>query len=34
VTKLSYFNLLDLAEFFMHYLIRISFFDVGTLGVW
>jgi len=33
MSKLSYFNLLELAAFLMHTLFPISFFGVATLGV-
>jgi len=33
ISKLSYFNLLDLADFLMHHYFPVSFFDVATLGV-
>jgi len=33
ISKLSYFNLLDLVDFLMHHWFRVSYFDVSTLGV-
>jgi len=33
ISKLSYFNLLDLADFLMHHQLTVAFFDAATLGV-
>jgi len=33
ISKLFYFNLLDLADFLMHHQFPVSFFEVATLGV-
>jgi len=33
ISKLSYFNLLDLAAFLMHLLFPVSFLDVATVDV-
>jgi len=33
ISKLSYFNLLDLPDFLMHLWFPVSYFDVATLGV-
>jgi len=33
ISKLSYCNLLGLADFLVHHYFPVSFFDVATLGV-
>jgi len=33
ISKLSYFNLLDLSDFLMHHLFPVTFFNVAILGV-